>query len=241
MLMYVALGLGVLTKGPIALVIPAGACLAWLAAERRLGDLRRLMLPAGALIVALIAVPWYAAVYAQHGWQYIRFFFIEENLGRYANAFTTARGPAFFLFVLFADILLPWAPLLVIPMLRGWRRTGADDPSGAIRRLLWWWVATTVVVFSLSASKEDLYILPAIPPGAVLVADLLVSSACGASHRGVRAVVAGVAVMTAGMAALIAFYFVRGPYALAGAAILVAILAVAGLSSWCCAARPRGL
>jgi len=50
-LMYVALGLGVLTKGPIAVVIPALAALAWLVSERRLSDVRRLMLPAGAAIV----------------------------------------------------------------------------------------------------------------------------------------------------------------------------------------------
>ena len=48
------------------------------------------------------------------------------------------------------------------------------DTAGSIRRLLWWFVVTTVAVFSISASKEDLYILPAIPVAAVLVADLLV-------------------------------------------------------------------
>ena len=47
LLMYVAIGLGVLTKGPVALVLPALACVIWLALERRLGDLKRLLIVAG--------------------------------------------------------------------------------------------------------------------------------------------------------------------------------------------------
>ncbi len=229
LLMYVALGLGVLTKGPIALVIPAIAGVAWLATERRLSDLRRLLLPAGAAIVVAIALPWYAAIYARHGWEYIRFFFIDENLGRYATSLTIEHDPTFFLYALFGDILLPWAPLVVIPIARAWRRRQPPDPSGAIRRLLWWWVATTVILFSFSASKEDLYILPAIPAAAVLVADLLVASGYGASHRGVRGVLTGIAVLCAVLAGLIGVFFTTGPYRLAGASMLAAVLAVAGV------------
>ncbi len=101
--------------------------------------------------------------------------------------------------------------------------------SAAIRRLLWWWVATTVIVFSFSASKEDLYILPAIPAAAVLVADLLVSTGYGAAHRGVRAVLWGLAGLTVVLAASIAVFFTRGHYALAGAAMLAGVLAATGV------------
>jgi 4-amino-4-deoxy-L-arabinose transferase-like glycosyltransferase len=231
LLMYVALGLGVLTKGPIALVIPAIAALAWLAAERRLGDILKLMLPAGALVVAVIVVPWYAAIYAQHGWEYIRFFFVDENLGRYANPLTTERSPLFFVFVLLGDILLPWALLVAIPMLTAWRRTAPVDAAGSIRRLLWWWVAATLVVFSFSASKEDLYILPAIPAAAVLIADLLASSFYGATHRGVRAVLWAAAGLVVVLAALVGAYFTSGHYAIAGATLLAGVLGATGVTA----------
>src|SRR4029079_16330922 len=91
-LMYVALGLGVLTKGPVAIVIPALACLVWLLAERRLPEVRQLMLAPGLAIVLVIVVPWYGAVYAQHGWSYIRDFLFEENLRRYASTAMTPGG-----------------------------------------------------------------------------------------------------------------------------------------------------
>ena len=96
LLMYVAIGLGVLTKGPIALAIPAAVFLAWMALERRWMDLRRLMLLPGALIVIAIVAPWYLADYMRHGWTYISQFFIGENLGRFANRMTGSERPPYF-------------------------------------------------------------------------------------------------------------------------------------------------
>jgi 4-amino-4-deoxy-L-arabinose transferase-like glycosyltransferase len=55
----------------------------------------------------------------------------------------------------------------------GWRATiaGESAPAASIRRLLWLWIVVTVAVFSFSQTKEDLYILPAVPALAVLAAD----------------------------------------------------------------------
>src|SRR5262249_9611681 len=58
-LMYIAIGLGVLTKGPVALAFPAVVGVTWLVVERRLGELRRLMIGPGLVIVAAIVLPWY--------------------------------------------------------------------------------------------------------------------------------------------------------------------------------------
>ena len=62
-LMYVAAGLGMLTKGPVAVVLPGLAFLLYLLLRRELRRVREMMLPLGAVIVALIVVPWYAALY----------------------------------------------------------------------------------------------------------------------------------------------------------------------------------
>jgi 4-amino-4-deoxy-L-arabinose transferase-like glycosyltransferase len=239
LLMYAALGLGVLTKGPVAIAIPALVCGVWLLTERRVVDIRRLMLPIGTVIVLAIVLPWYAALHAQHGWEPIRFFFFDENLGRYANPLTAERGPAFFLFALFGDVLLPWAPLIAMPIVSAWRRTGSPDPGGAIRRLLWWWVVTIVIVFSLSASKEDLYILPAIPAAAVLVADALIATGFGATHRGIRGVLIGIALLCVALAVLVAMYFTSGHYTIASAPALSAVLAVTGAAAFALLWRGR--
>ena len=83
LLMYVAAGFGVLTKGRWRCF-----CRRWffiyLASQKRLGDLRRMMLPTGAVISLAIVLPWYVMVYRQHGLEYITSFVFGENLGRYS-------------------------------------------------------------------------------------------------------------------------------------------------------------
>jgi len=67
-LMYVSVGLGVLTKGPVAAVIPFLVFIAYLGVHRELRRLREMMIPAGTLIALLIVAPWYLALlYQQHG------------------------------------------------------------------------------------------------------------------------------------------------------------------------------
>src|SRR4029079_14682938 len=58
-LMYIAAGFGVLMKGPVAGFIPAVVFGIYLASQKRLGDLRSMMIPAGAVISLAIVVPWY--------------------------------------------------------------------------------------------------------------------------------------------------------------------------------------
>src|SRR2546423_7831153 len=76
-LMYVAIGLGVMTKGPAAAVLPALAFIIYLASHRELRRWRQMMLPLGALIIAAIVSPWYLAIYEQHGWHYIATFILK--------------------------------------------------------------------------------------------------------------------------------------------------------------------
>jgi 4-amino-4-deoxy-L-arabinose transferase-like glycosyltransferase len=229
-LMYVAIGLGVLSKGPVALVLPAGVFVIWLLTERRLGDARDLMVLPGAAIVIAIVIPWYAAIYAQHGWEYIRLFFIDENLGRFQEPFTTARGFAFFIPILLADILLPWAPLIVVPLIYAWRRLSPqEDPAGPTRRLLWCWVVVIVVAFSFSASKQDLYILPVFPAAAALVADSLLATGWGAASRSMRLTLMLIALLCVIFAGVLMEWFADGYYAIAAAPALAGLLAVTGL------------
>ena len=231
LLMYGAMGLGMLTKGPVAVVLPALVCAVWLLVEGRLREVGRLRLLPGALMLLAIVVPWYAAVYAQHGWSYISQFFIGENLARYANPITTERSLWFYVPAVFADMLLPWAPLLVIPIWTAWRRRPAPpfESQGSIRRLLWLWIVVIVLVFTFSASKEDLYVLPVIPAAAVLIADLLVATGFGARHRGVAGILAAVGVLCVALGGLVAALLRTGYYALADAPLVAAVLVTCGL------------
>jgi len=233
LLMYVAIGLGVLTKGPMAILLPAAVAAAWLIWEGRLADLSRLRLVSGASIVLAINAPWWIAVYLDSGWTHVMGFFVGENLGRFTTAITTHRDPWFFLPVLFADILLPWAPLLAVPLL-AFRRPGtpgAGDPVAPIRRLLWLWIVVIVVGFSFSASKEDLYIFPVMPAAAALIADSLVATSFGARHRGIAGLLLAIALGAVVLGGIVWWLFGSGYYAIADSVVVSAVLVLTGIAA----------
>ena len=174
-LMYVAVGLGVLAKGPVAAALPALVFLLYLGVHREWGRLRDMMIPTGAAIALAIAAPWYVMLYAQGGWTHISSFLLSENVERFTSTFgPTGRGPFFYLGVMFTDSL-PWSlalPAALVVWLRD-RRQETERPAVRIRTLLWLWIAVIVGFFSFSQTKQDLYIFPIVSAVAVLGADVL--------------------------------------------------------------------
>jgi 4-amino-4-deoxy-L-arabinose transferase-like glycosyltransferase len=172
-LMYLSVGLGVLTKGPVAAVIPFIVFVVYLAVHRELGRLREMMIPSGALIALALAAPWYIALYMQHGWTHITGFFIGENFDRFTETIgVQTRGPFFYLQVLPSDTL-PWSLCLPAVVMTWWadRRREGETAAVRIRTLLLLWIAIIVVFFSLSETKQDLYIFPIVTAVAALGAD----------------------------------------------------------------------
>jgi 4-amino-4-deoxy-L-arabinose transferase-like glycosyltransferase len=184
LLMYGCIGLGVITKGPVAVALPAIVLAVYFAFCRQLSELRRMMLPMGLVVIALIVLPWYLAIYFQHGWGHIEYFIIKDNLSRYMQpVWGPHRGILFYLPVVIGDFF-PWSvfllPLCWVALRRLWpfMRDAARPASLERRRwennaLLLIWIAVIVVFFSLSRSKEDLYVLPIYPAAAALVGSSL--------------------------------------------------------------------
>lgn len=155
-------GLGVLTKGPVAAVlvgVPLAGCL-------RLGRGGWLTLGLTALAVA---GPWFVVVACREP-GFAEYFLLFHNLQRFAAPFDHAKPWWFF---------LPWLALGTLPWtvaaVGGWRAGGAwptTNATDAARPWLLAWLAAgwTVLFFSLAGSKRPGYILPALPPLAVALA-----------------------------------------------------------------------
>jgi 4-amino-4-deoxy-L-arabinose transferase-like glycosyltransferase len=239
-LMYVSVGLGVLTKGPVAAVIPFLAFVTYLAVHRELGRLRDMMIPLGTLIALAIAVPWYVALYQQHGWTYISEFFIGENFDRFTGRIgDRTRGPLFYLQVLPSDTL-PWS-LCLPAVVWAWRADRRhirlkpdtthqqETASLRIRTLLLLWVVVIVAFFSLSQTKQDLYIFPIVAAVAALGGDWVARALAGdvaASWFNATVTVVGVVMFVLGGAVL--YLFGGDPlYAINGAPA-AAMVAMAG-------------
>ena len=163
------LGLAALAKGPAALALAAGSVALWVIATRRWRNALRLFHPAGIAAFLLTALPWYV-VCATRNPTFVRVFLLEHNLER----FTTNRYQHAQPFWFFAPILLlaifPWTFLLgacVKDALRIYREKRlADSPSMFFVA----WAIFPFLFFSVSQSKLPGYILPCVPPLALLIA-----------------------------------------------------------------------
>jgi 4-amino-4-deoxy-L-arabinose transferase-like glycosyltransferase len=242
--MYIAVGLGVLTKGPVAVAVPALVFLVYLVSTRQLRAVGRMMLPAGALIVSVIVVPYYAALYMQEGGDAIASFLLRENLARYAEGVGAPdRGPFFYLPVVFADLYFPWSLLLPAAFaLVPWRRAARGESAGRdhapaesgtarARLLLGLWIVVIVGFFSISKGQQDLYVLPFVVAGAALVGGLLDGWLAGAWARRLDRAVSASAGAVAAAFILLGFaaaWFAGGRLQLAGAVPAGVVVATGG-------------
>lgn len=203
-LMYGAAGLGVLTKGPIAMALPALVFALYLIAHRELGRIRSMMLPAGMLIVGALIVPYCAALYMREGWGPIASFILGENLARYTDGLGVhAHRPVWFYLPVILSDAFPWSMFLIVAAV-AWLadRRGREhevDPARRVQTLLWLWIAGIVLFFTASAAKQDLYIFPIVPAvaalaGVVIARGLTEGVRWTAAAIGVAALVASAAV-----------------------------------------------
>ncbi len=171
---YLWMGLGFLTKGPVAVFFPVVVSFLFFLSEIRwsrqsllvaLRWFRAAFSPLGWLIFLLVAGPWYLAIYLDDGPDFFRSFFLNHNVGRFGAAMQGHAGfPGYYLVML---------PLILLPF-TGWflslfktDRTAWSDP---LDRFLWIWFLTVFVFFSFSGTKLPHYLLYGAVPLFILMA-----------------------------------------------------------------------
>ncbi len=164
--LYVWVALGVLTKGPIAALIPAAVTLLHALTTRRLGQWARgASDPVGWLLLVAIVAPWYGYALHRHGQAFIDGFFVRHNLQRFSGTLEGHSGSLAYYVVAVPLLLLPWTGLLA-PALRG----VVADWGDARARYLWLWFAFVFVFFSASGTKLPHYALYGLTPVFVMMA-----------------------------------------------------------------------
>jgi 4-amino-4-deoxy-L-arabinose transferase-like glycosyltransferase len=167
---YIAMGLAVMTKGPVGAAIPITTIVIFLAWNRELsGAIRRFRAIPGLAITLLIAAPWFVAMIIREP-GYFDFYFIGEHLRRAFEADYSHREAFYFYIPVLMVGLLPWS--MLVPFLT-WR----SAPRNPARRFCVVAASVTIVAFSCASAKLIPYVLPAVAPLAVLIADGLVSCA----------------------------------------------------------------
>jgi 4-amino-4-deoxy-L-arabinose transferase-like glycosyltransferase len=169
------LGLAVLAKGPAAIVLCGGAVFFWALFTKRWRDTCCLVQPAGIAAFCVIALPWYILC-ALRNPDFLRVFIIEHNFKRYLTPEFQHIQPFWFYAGIILIAFLPWTAALLWTLFAGLRRAFAR-PMSAQACFLLCWAAFCVVFFTISRSKLPGYVLPAVPPIALILSRSAVSLA----------------------------------------------------------------
>lgn len=169
---YAMAALGVLAKGLIGALLPAGIVMVWLVLMRRTRLVARLVSPSGVALFAIIAVPWFVAMHQRFD-GFLHYFFVWHHFQRFAQAGFNNEQPFWFYVPVIALLTLPWS----LALFKLWKAPAAPDgPRRLLRGLMWVWAIGVVAFFSAPRSKLVGYVLPALPALAALIADAIWSS-----------------------------------------------------------------
>lgn len=163
-----ACGLGLLTKGPVSLALVAVPVLIHQGLDPRAARLRWRSWATFLSVAVGLAAPWYAAVWAAEP-EFGSYFFWKHNVVRFVAPFDHQEPAWFFLPGLLLG-MLPWTlllPGLIRFLTRRSGRTAARRPAAlGFFLLAFLWV---LLFFSAAGSKRAAYILPAMPPLALVL------------------------------------------------------------------------
>jgi len=165
---WAALALATLTKGLVAMVLPAAAIVVYSIWQRDWGLWKKLHLFKGLLLYLLITAPWFIAVSVVNP-EFAQFFFIHEHFDRYTSDVHSREGPIYYFIPYLLLGVCPWLITslrsLVFP---GFKWLPENPGQFDAKRFMWTFVVVTFCFFSLGQSKLPGYILPILPVIAII-------------------------------------------------------------------------
>jgi 4-amino-4-deoxy-L-arabinose transferase-like glycosyltransferase/lipid-A-disaccharide synthase-like uncharacterized protein len=149
---YAFLGIGILTKGPVVLIVPL---LVWafqgLVQKRNLGSWKTHLI--GVFLMLGIGLSWYLVLVKEND-TFLNYFLVKHTIDRFATDAFNRGQPFWFYIAILLGTAFPWILILVknVPLKKvDFKSQGA---------LLVAWVLLPLLFFSMSQSKLVLYILP---------------------------------------------------------------------------------
>jgi 4-amino-4-deoxy-L-arabinose transferase-like glycosyltransferase len=160
---YALLAISVLAKGPTDVLLAALVLAAYCAATREWRRLPGVLRPGPLLLFAIIAVPWYAAVYFLNGANFLRVFFWQHHVMRFVTEELQHPGAWWYYLPVLLGLVFPWTAqlaLIVLNLVELGRTRLLKDPRIVFLAV---WVAVPLVFFSVSKGKLPGYVLVILP------------------------------------------------------------------------------
>lgn len=162
---FALMALGTLTKGPVGFILPFLVIIIYANFIKALRSLFTKELFFGFILFLFLILCWLIPACLSGGEGYTKELLLRQIFGRYFKAFSH-REPFYFYFVRFPAEFLPWSlflPSAIIFLIK-------NKLNETNVKFIFIWFISIFLFFTLSKSKNDLYILPAYPAAAIAVA-----------------------------------------------------------------------
>ncbi len=175
-LAWAAIGLGSITKGPVAILIPLATLIPYALLTGR--PVRRLFPVAALGVFAVVALPWFLAV-SHRIPEFPHYVFVRETFERVTTTRFHRTAPFWYYFPIVPVAAFPW----IVPALarcKNWRWAWLArrvNPFAQESIFLTCWVLGPLLFFTLNQSKLPQYMLPLMPPFALAAARILTRDA----------------------------------------------------------------
>ncbi|KRP76534.1 lipid IV(A) 4-amino-4-deoxy-L-arabinosyltransferase [Pseudomonas lactis] len=165
-LLGLACGMGFMTKGFLAWLLPVLVALPYAVWQKRFVELCKFG-PVAVVVAIAVSVPWALAVHLQEP-DYWHFFFWHEHIQRFAGEDAQHAEPFWYYLPLLVGFALPWVALLPSALKQAWLQRRV--PKTAFLLL---WLLMPLAFFSLAKGKLPSYIMPCMLPLALLMGSAL--------------------------------------------------------------------
>ncbi|MBB4814094.1 MULTISPECIES: lipid IV(A) 4-amino-4-deoxy-L-arabinosyltransferase [Pseudomonas] len=174
-----ACGMGFMTKGFLAWLLPVLIALPYALWQKRLRELLGYGLVA-VLVAVAVSLPWALAVHLQEP-DFWHFFFWHEHIQRFAGEDAQHAEPFWYYLPLLVGFSLPWVALLPATVKQAWQ----EKRTASIGFLLLW-LLMPLAFFSLAKGKLPSYIMPCLLPLALLMGHALADKMAQGRGRALR-------------------------------------------------------
>jgi 4-amino-4-deoxy-L-arabinose transferase-like glycosyltransferase len=178
-LSFFFLGLGVLAKGPVALLLALLIVVLFAALTHDFETLNETFWIPGIAIFLAVGLPWYIAVQLKNP-EFFRVFILQHNLERFGTNLYHHAEPFWYYLPVVLLALIPWTIFVVVAVSKTiavWRKEKNEKKelrsAEDLNLFLIIWLIAPVLFFSISQSKLPGYIVPALPAGSLLVAEYI--------------------------------------------------------------------
>lgn len=195
-----ACGMGFMTKGFLAWLLPVLIALPYAIWQKRFRELLGYGLVA-VVVAIVVSLPWALAVHLQEP-DYWNFFFWHEHIQRFAGDDAQHAEPFWYYLPLLVAFCLPWVTLLPSTLKQAWQ----DKRSAKIGFVLLW-LLMPLAFFSLAKGKLPSYIVPCLLPLALLMGNTLADKLAQGRSRALR--INGWLNLIIGVVALLALTWVQ--------------------------------